>query len=87
MVKGISRRVVVVRPEGQGVFEQAIFLLRDTAAPRGDIVREACRITNGYLAVRTGRPRRRFTLRQMLGAGALGAAAASAVWLAVLLIL
>ena len=29
MVKGISRRVVVVRPDEHGVFEQAIFLVRD----------------------------------------------------------
>ena len=28
MVKGISRRVVVVRPDEHGVFEQAIFLVR-----------------------------------------------------------
>ena len=44
MVKGISRRVVVVRPESGGPFEQAIFLVRDPAFPRGDAVREACRI-------------------------------------------
>ena len=36
MVKGISRRVVVVRPESGGPFEQAIFLVRDPAFPRGD---------------------------------------------------
>ncbi|RHS79277.1 translation initiation factor 2, partial [Butyricicoccus sp. AM42-5AC] len=47
MVKGISRRVVVVRPESGGPFEQAIFLVRDPAFPRGDAVREACRIAEG----------------------------------------
>ena len=35
MVKGISRRVVVVRPESGGPFEQAIFLVRDPAFPLG----------------------------------------------------
>ncbi len=54
MVRGVSRRVIVVRPEKQGVFEQAIFLVRDCDAPRSDILREACRIANSYLV-----PRRR----------------------------
>ena len=58
MVKGISRRVVVVRPESGGPFEQAIFLVRDPAFPRGDAVREACRIAEGCLGSRRRRPRR-----------------------------
>ena len=41
MVKGVSRRVVVVRPDECGLFEQAIFLVRDYSAPRSDVVREA----------------------------------------------
>ena len=55
MVKGISRRVVVVRPESGGPFEQAIFLVRDPAFPRGDAVREACRIAEGCLGSRRRR--------------------------------
>ena len=42
MVKGVSRRVVVVQPDAHGLFEQAIFLVRDYTVPRGDVVREAC---------------------------------------------
>ena len=57
MVKGISRRVVVVRPESGGPFEQAIFLVRDPAFPRGDAVREACRIAEGCLGSCTCSPR------------------------------
>ena len=53
MVRGVSRRVIVVKPEQPALFEQAIFLVRDYNAPRGDMVREACRIANSYL------PRRR----------------------------
>ena len=34
MVKGVSRRVIVVRPDNSGLFEQAIFLVRDYNAPR-----------------------------------------------------
>ena len=37
MVRGVSRRVIVVKPEQPALFEQAIFLVRDYNAPRGDI--------------------------------------------------
>ena len=53
MVKGVSQRVVVVRPDENGMFEQAIFLVRDYSVPRSDAVREACRIANSYLMGRT----------------------------------
>ena len=43
MVRGVSRRVIVVKPEQPALFEQAIFLVRDYNAPRGDMVREAHR--------------------------------------------
>ena len=58
MVRGVSRRVIVVKPEQPALFEQAIFLVRDYNAPRGDMVREACRIANSYL------PRRRRSRRK-----------------------
>lgn len=87
MVKGISRRVVVVQPDDRALFEQAIFLVRDYTVPRAEVVREACRVAERYV---TGRPRRAgraFRLWQVAAAFALGLAAASAVWLTVLLIL
>ena len=77
MVKGISRRVVVVRPESGGPFEQAIFLVRDPAFPRGDAVREACRIAEGS---RRRRPRR-VSARLLPAVFALGALTASLVHL------
>ena len=60
MVKGISRRVVVVRPEHSKVFEEAIFIVRDGGGPPCDALREACRVAERYLAVhpRRARPRR-----------------------------
>lgn len=85
MVKGISRRVVVVRPDEHGVFEQAIFLVRDCTVPRSDAVREACRIANGYLAGR--RPRRRTPWLRLMAAFAAGAVLASGVWGALWLLL
>ena len=43
MVKGVSRRVIVVRSPDQRFFEQAIFLLRDGAGEVSDeaLLREA----------------------------------------------
>ena len=58
MVRGVSRRVIVVKPEQPALFEQAIFLVRDYNAPRGDMVREACR---------TMSPRRRRSRRKADG--------------------
>lgn len=85
MVKGISRRVVVVQPDTRDMFEQAIFLVRDSAVPRGDAVREACRIANGYLAGRKARQRRVWL--RLAAAFAGGALAASTVWGALWLLL
>ena len=58
MVKGVSRRVVVVQPEANSLFEQAIFFVRDYGAPRDAVLREACRIADGYLPHRPRAPRR-----------------------------
>ena len=53
MVRGVSRRVIVVKPEQPALFEQAIFLVRDYNAPRGDMVREVCRADGGREERRT----------------------------------
>lgn len=68
------------RPESGGPFEQAIFLVRDPAFPRGDAVREACRIAEGCLGSRRRRPRR-VSARLLPAAFALGALTASLVHL------
>ena len=86
MVKGVSRRVVVVRPDECGMFEQAIFLVRDYSVPCSDAVREACKIANGYLAGRTARRRRRLSAWMLCAAFAVGAVLSSAVWAAVVLL-
>lgn len=53
MVKGVSRRVVVVDRPDPRYFEQAIFVLRADAPPETHAdsyaVREACRIAGNYL--------------------------------------
>jgi len=80
LVKGVSRRVVVVNsPEGK-MFEQAIFILNEGASQRsGDIVREACRMANAA-APQKGIKAAAGKISPPVW-GAVGAAAASFVWL------
>lgn len=86
MVKGVSRRVVVVQPDNNALFEQAIFLVRDYAAPKGEVLREACRIADRYLI--GVRPRaRHFSVRQMAAAFCAGAGLVGIIWAVTMLIL
>ena len=60
MVKGVSRRVVVVESPDPKLFEQAIFIVRDEAADSGvsseQIVREAMEVARRYIkSARRGR--------------------------------
>ncbi len=80
MVKGVSRRVVVVNSPESRMFEQAIFILNEGANDRGgDIVREACRMAN----VAVPQKGIKAALRRISPPvwAAAGAAAASIVWL------
>ena len=83
MVKGTSRRVIVVKTPDTELFEQAIFLVRSDAGADGvsaeRLVSEACRVTRSY--TRTHTPRR--TLRRLPSAlWALGGALlVAAAWL------
>ena len=54
MVKGIAKRVIVVRSPNPQVFEEAIFIVRDDAAKKSgvsaqDLLREAQDTANAYL--------------------------------------
>lgn len=61
MVKGVSRRVVIVRPPDSRIFEQAIFIVRENGATARDIMREACSVAETYLK---NRPVRRYYRRR-----------------------
>ncbi len=85
MVKGLSRRVVMVRYPEAGVFEQALFVVRDdAAASRGvsadEVIAEACRIAGNHAA---GGKRKRLPpiVYTLIGSGVTGA-----VWLVSLLL-
>ncbi len=51
MVKGVARRVVVVKSPDPKVFEQAIFLMREDAdgAPEEAVLKQAQEVANAYL--------------------------------------
>lgn len=88
VVKGISRRVIVVHPGNSTAFEQAIFIVKDDGDEQHDVLREACSVAESY--VRTNlrrRAYRRYTARQLFGAAGGGAGLMGLVWLAVQLIL
>ena len=83
VVRGVSRRVVVVKPQASDVFEQAIFILKDDpAVNRGmqadDILKEACQTANCYLKRGSGRQRGRFNPAVFVAAGA---GATGIIWL------
>ena len=58
MVKGTSRRVIVVDSPDPELFEQAIFIVKNDAFLRSGVTQqqvlgEACRIARGYAATET----------------------------------
>ena len=88
MVKGISRRVVVVDSPDQRFFEQAIFIVRNDAGGEGvtarELVEEARRVARGYTGgSRLSRAWRGLNplVYTLIGAGSIGL-----VWLIVTLI-
>ena len=61
MVKGTSRRVIVVDSPDPKLFEQAIFIVRNDAFTQEgvtsqQVLGEACRIARGYAACQTRKP-------------------------------
>ena len=91
MVKGISRRVVVVDSPDPHIFEQAIFIVRNDAFSKDgvtveQVVNEACRAAKGYTAAVTGRRTFRWRDLPALAYTAVGAGAISLIWLLVTLL-
>lgn len=80
MIKGISRRVIVVRSPDRRFFEEAIFIVREGVLGKegvsaDQVVEEARRVAEGYA--------RKGTLRWRLpsmGYVALGALLATVLW-------
>ena len=89
MVKGISRRVVVVDSPDQHFFEQAIFIVRNDAAGEGvtsrELVEEARRVARDYASGDKGRFARRWRELSPMVYTLMGAAGSGLVWLIVTL--
>ena len=81
MVKGISRRVIVVDSPDPQIFEQAIFILRTDGGgvSSQQLVDQAVRIAKNYARCQ-GLPRRRVRVPGWLWA-AIGAADIGLTWL------
>lgn len=84
MVKGTSRRVIVVDSPDPKLFEQAIFIVKNDALTQEGVTAqqllgEACRIARGYAACQTAKKPlwQRIPLWVWL---ALSAAAAVGIW-------
>ena len=86
MVKGITRQVILVKSPDPKLFEEAIFIVKEEALNREGvtperIMREARQAADGYL--KQGRAwNRRLDRLPAPAWGAIGAAAASAGWMA-----
>jgi len=84
MVKGLSRRVIVVKAPDPRFFEEAIFILRDapfqqSGVTEDQVLREARQAAAGCLSARTrALPRRGLPAPFWLSAGA---ALTGAAWL------
>ena len=59
MVKGITRRVVVIKTPDPHVFDEAIFIVKDDALHRGvtneEVLKEAQDVAQNYIANSRGR--------------------------------
>lgn len=84
MVKGVARRVIVVKTPDRRLFEQAIFIVKEDAFSHGgvsaeQVLAEAQRVADGYVRRNSG-VRRRLSRIPAPAYAAAGAAAATAVW-------
>lgn len=90
MVKGISRRVVVVESPDRRFFEQAIFIVRNDAVGEGvtarDLVEEARRVAKNYAGGNHGKFSRAWRELSPAVFSLMGAAAIGLIWLLVTLI-
>ena len=79
MIKGVSRRVIVVKSPDRRFFEEAIFIVREGVVGTGgdQVVEEARRVADGFVKKRKSRWWQRIPAP---GYAALGALAATAVW-------
>lgn len=84
MVKGVTRRVIVVKTPDRKLFEQAIFIVKEDAFSTGgvtaeQVLAEAQRVADGYVRRNSNLSKRLHRIPAPLYAAA-GAALSTAVW-------
>ncbi len=88
MIKGISRRVIVVKSPDRRFFEEAIFIVREGVIGQGgvtadQVVEEARRLVDGFVKKRQNRWWQKIPAPGYVALGALGATLAWCVGLMV----
>lgn len=88
VVKGVSKRVIVVHPADTHMFEQAIFIVREDYAGQAGVTEQELLRQARLAAGESGTGGIRAWLRRLKAPfyAAVGAAAAGAAWLAVQLV-
>lgn len=84
VVKGTSKRIVVVKSPDPKVFEQAIFIVKEDFLGRGgraDALREAQQVANAYIRSAVATPRRLFQRLPPLAWAGIGIALAGLIGL------
>ena len=84
MVKGVTRRVIVVKTPDRKLFEQAIFIVKEDAFSRPgvtaeQVLSEAQRVADGYVRRNSSLGKRLHRIPPPAYA-AVGAALVSAIW-------
>ena len=94
MVKGITRQVILVKSPVPKLFEEAIFIVKEEARARegvnaDQVIRQARQAADGYLKGNRAWNRKLNRLAGLPGPvwGAAGAALASGLWCAALVLL
>lgn len=49
MVKGVSKKIVLVQSPDKKLFEQAIFIVSDNITDENDVLEKAMQVAEGYL--------------------------------------
>lgn len=89
LVKGVSRRVIVIRSPDKKLFEEAIFIVNEDAYKEkgvtGEmIVKEAQTVADRY--IKDNLTQRKFAKMPPLFYAALGAIATGAIWITTILV-
>jgi len=93
VVKGVSRRVIVVKTPDPKIFEEAIFIVREdilrrSGLSRGDILREAEKVADSYVRTHLGSGKKKVNISRLTPIlyAAAGAVCAGLVFVGIMLL-